>query len=316
MNGKDTTTELYTVRELMTPERAADILAETNAKLRNRNPSPRAVERYAEHMAHGQWEENGETIKISPEGYLVDGQHRLHAVIMSKATVPLLVAYNVPPSVFQTIDCGRRRTFADALSVRGFEYPRIRAAVTRLVLAYDSYVERYVTGNDSEAPRLKFRTIMDGLSVKDIVAFADANADALNEAVEAARQMGSALGYRDPLGALFFLLSRDDVTEAEYVRDALATGRLSENDDQWLLFRERLLRVDRSQHKLTPATVFAIALKTHNYWIHRIPMVPASMGLRPHEPFPHINRERAINVTAERVRRKRSRSAEAFADAI
>jgi len=62
----------------------------THAKyiLDNHNPNTckmraEAVKRYAEDMAKGNWKLNGETIKVTPNGQLLDGQHRLAGCVMS-----------------------------------------------------------------------------------------------------------------------------------------------------------------------------------------------------------------------------------------
>ena len=49
----------------------------TNRELRNH-----VVEGYVDQMKKGQWrEDTGETIKISKTGRLLDGQHRLNAIV-------------------------------------------------------------------------------------------------------------------------------------------------------------------------------------------------------------------------------------------
>ena len=56
----------------------------------NRKVNSADVERYAEEMRMGRWKGvSGETIKISKSGRLLDGQHRLLAIIKSQCTVAL-----------------------------------------------------------------------------------------------------------------------------------------------------------------------------------------------------------------------------------
>lgn len=64
---------------------------------------------------------NGETIKFDKDGKLLDGQHRLAAIVMSGVTKLIYVAYNVPRSAIITIDTGRNRSFSDQLRV-AYEY--------------------------------------------------------------------------------------------------------------------------------------------------------------------------------------------------
>ncbi len=99
---------------MVTPEMAGDWLAKNphNRKLRDLR-----VRRYAEDMKAGAWKSNAETIKFSPDGTLIDGQHRLAAIIFADVTVEMLVAKNVDPGVFDTVDTGGTRVIGDALYI-------------------------------------------------------------------------------------------------------------------------------------------------------------------------------------------------------
>ena len=62
---------------------------------------------------------NGEPIIIASDGTLLDGQHRLWAIVVSEATVPAVVVQGIDRSTFDTIDQGRKRTTGDVLSING-----------------------------------------------------------------------------------------------------------------------------------------------------------------------------------------------------
>lgn len=84
-----------------------------NAK--NRAVSPKTVAAYARDMESGKWHQTGEPIKFDAKGNLLDGQHRLAAVIRSGARVKLSVIRNVLPDARKVMDTGRRRSVADNL---------------------------------------------------------------------------------------------------------------------------------------------------------------------------------------------------------
>ena len=70
------------------------------------------VARYAREMKHGKWiGDNGQSIVFSSDGWLVDGQHRLRAVIQSGITVEMLVVHSsrTADEIMATIDAGDRR---------------------------------------------------------------------------------------------------------------------------------------------------------------------------------------------------------------
>lgn len=77
----------------VTPELARVWL---RANTRNRNTRERAVTEYARDMVAGHWNLNGEAIKFAYDGSLLDGQHRLRAVIEADATVQMLVVVGLP----------------------------------------------------------------------------------------------------------------------------------------------------------------------------------------------------------------------------
>src|SRR5574340_1095955 len=100
--------------ETITPELAGDLLAKNphNRKLRDSR-----VRRYAEDMIAGRWKVNAETIKIDEDGNILDGQHRLAAIISADMSIPMPVARNVPSTTFDTVDTGAPRIVADALFI-------------------------------------------------------------------------------------------------------------------------------------------------------------------------------------------------------
>jgi len=102
---------------VITPERAAKWLeaGEPNRKIKDAQ-----LRRLVGVINRGEWDENnGETIKISPDGGVVDGQHRLWAIIETNKSVRALVAFNVPSDSFDTIDTGVGRSALDAIVVDG-----------------------------------------------------------------------------------------------------------------------------------------------------------------------------------------------------
>lgn len=120
-------------------DRSADILRISPAvasKWLDRNTSNRPlsavyVNELAAAMKRGEWMENGEAIKFSKDGVLLDGQHRLAAVIASSVAIVSRVEYGLPPEAFITLDRGKKRNLGDALAMDGVtEHTLVAAAVT------------------------------------------------------------------------------------------------------------------------------------------------------------------------------------------
>lgn len=114
---------------LVTPETAAEWL---NNNTTNRSLRLRQVAAYARDIKSGRWNGlNGETIKISENEELLDGQHRLHAIIEANESVELFVTFNAPLDSQLTIDTGIRRSFSDILNMRGESDVNMLGAITR-----------------------------------------------------------------------------------------------------------------------------------------------------------------------------------------
>lgn len=77
----------------VTPAMAKCWLAEMPPKS-NRSVSKLYIEKYAREMLAGNWGMNGKGIVFNEAGHLIDGQHRLHAVVLAGRPVMMLVIRN------------------------------------------------------------------------------------------------------------------------------------------------------------------------------------------------------------------------------
>ena len=102
--------------EVITPEIAKDYLAKNTGNYRKINKS--RVDAYSKDMSLGKWEFNGESIKFSNSGKLVDGQHRLSAIVKSGVPVKMLVIYGVDDEV-KIYDVAQARTITQIAKANG-----------------------------------------------------------------------------------------------------------------------------------------------------------------------------------------------------
>lgn len=107
----------YSVVLDISPETAEDWISHCNS--RNRNLSDRYVEYLTKEIEAGRWKLTHQGIAFSPNRVLLDGQHRLWAVVLSGRTVPMRVFFNVPPEAMDTIDTGRMRSNDQIISLGG-----------------------------------------------------------------------------------------------------------------------------------------------------------------------------------------------------
>lgn len=98
---------LHTELMHVTPELAARWLADHNAG--NRSISKHIVRNYAAEMAAGNWKLTHQGPAFDDTGRLIDGQHRLAAVVESRVSIPMHVTFGADPETFTVLDIGYKR---------------------------------------------------------------------------------------------------------------------------------------------------------------------------------------------------------------
>jgi len=120
-------------RITVTPHIASEMLAKNID--RNRPIRPALVAKYANDMTAGFWlGDNGETIKFNDEGNLIDGQHRLSAIVKSRVTVTVWACFGLSTSAFLTIDTGASRNTGNIMHIGGEIDANKKAALVRNLL--------------------------------------------------------------------------------------------------------------------------------------------------------------------------------------
>lgn len=112
----------------ITPLMAKEALSRNTV---NRRISDSRVSMYADDMRRGEWQLNGEAIVFAEDGTLINGQHRLAAIVRSGCTVQMLVVKGVKDDV-SLFDRGRNRSQSDAISMEGVLASSYTVAMARL----------------------------------------------------------------------------------------------------------------------------------------------------------------------------------------
>lgn len=126
---------IHTEQALLTPA-LANILIDHNEG--NRPIRVAKLAQYVDDIENDRWEFNGETIIISKEGLMNNGQHRSHAVIETNKAIPVLFVFGIDRQTRKTVDTGANRGPHDQLSADGFTQPTTMAAIARFVLSFES----------------------------------------------------------------------------------------------------------------------------------------------------------------------------------
>ena len=134
---------------LLTPEIALNWLKRNS---HNRSFSRDSARLLAAEMDHGYWRENGEAVIFDTNGILIDGQHRLQAVLNSGHEYLVPAITGIQPLVRPTVDTGKKRSGAQNLQMAGEKNAAALAAALTLWKGYVAHDLRAMTHPASASP--------------------------------------------------------------------------------------------------------------------------------------------------------------------
>lgn len=103
--------------ETITPEKAERYLARNFSD--NRKSTDATIMRYANQMKNNEWYLSTDAIAITEEGELVNGQHRLQAVVKSGVAVDFVIFKNYPRKNVRCLDIGKKRMMHERITIEG-----------------------------------------------------------------------------------------------------------------------------------------------------------------------------------------------------
>jgi len=217
----------------------------------NRKLSETTVEKYVSEIIRDAWNErSGETIKFDADGNLIDGQHRLTALVKTGRTLWMSVAYNCSREAFKTIDTGKNRGGADVLSILNEKNCNILASAVTLL-------SRYMADAVNAAHPV---------SNSEVVQTCEAHPD-LKKSVHVIACMRSPKGFLAPSIAAFvhYMASRtsDEETATKFIQGVIG-GDSFKNDSAMRVVRQRLIDNLASKAKLRRVDVIALLIKGWN----------------------------------------------------
>jgi len=230
---------------IITPEKADEILSKNKL---NRSISASVVNKYARDMISGRWLLNGQTIKISKDGKLLDGQHRLEASKKAKKGFPAIIVEGLSEETFSSLDIGHRRSVSDILRERGENNTIVLASALRWLWMVRNNV--VLAANSSPTNGELLALLEECPQIRK----------SLKHVIHIGKIMGAGIAT-----ALHYTFKEKDHDKADEFFSRLIDGvHLSESSPIYHL-RERLIRT-RSSHRvrLAEAERVALAIKSWN----------------------------------------------------
>lgn len=270
-HGPNVAVAVYAETVDVTPEMARNWLARGG---KNRNLRHHLIDRYARDIKTGRWSENGEAIKISRTGRILDGQHRLHAVIRAKRTVRMLIVHNVADEAQATMDSGAKRTASDALALSGVKNSPNVASVARRALAWERSNHTLVERKGSS------------VSHPEILEFVS-DTPSIHTAVESMQKHQKTMPMGVALASFcFWVCASLDHDYATLFFESLASGAQLRENDPILLLRNTLIRLRTPRHteRVSESYIVALTFKAWNF--HRTGREVTQLRYGPKEQFP------------------------------
>ena len=123
----------------ITPEMAKEMLATSKGNFRyactsKKTVDEKIVKKYASDMKNGAWQLSPHGIVFDEDGVLVDGHHRLNAVVLAATPIDFVVCKETPQECVETIDVGLPRAYA-AILTHAVEFTRSTTATKVMTLA-------------------------------------------------------------------------------------------------------------------------------------------------------------------------------------
>ena len=241
-------TDIITV----TPHIAAQLLEQNT---RNRKVSKVNYARVLEAMSAGEWELNGEAIKIARDGRILDGQHRLLVASENDLTFQTLIVYGLNDDTQDTMDTGKSRTAADVLQIAGVQNASTIASIVTGILRAERWGLK-----DAMSSRQSSHAV----TPKQVLARVEEE-PAVHELARYAQSVSKCGLSKKMVGVLFYELSKIDAEDAQHFFDTLRDGYGLERGNPIHTLREQLLYLKNNQRGTMNQTyIAAIVIKAWN----------------------------------------------------
>ena len=241
--------------ELIRPDDARKILETMRA---NRKVIQRHVDKLAELMRRGEWVETaGDPIRFNQQGELIDGQHRLWALLESGVSLHFTIIRGIPAEAMDVLDTGLRRGLKDFLEIHGEKYAKVLSSTLNYLnvywgtkeLAGDPWHIRSLTAKEA------LKVLEEHPGIRESVTRGDAVAHLLG-------------GGQGRWAAIHYILSRIHYQDTEEFYRKLLTGQDMTMGSPISLLRNRLILDRHSLKRMGLREYSALVFKVWNLYRH------------------------------------------------
>jgi hypothetical protein len=223
----------------ITPEYAKELLSMNHS---NRRIKERVVNLYAKEMIKGEWKLTGESIKVSNKKRLLDGQHRLLAIMKANVSVKMLIIFGLEDDIFNVLDTGSNRNATDVISIRGINNNAgLVGSVCRFVINFN----KGIYSSKENTPDTK-------VTNKDILNFLNENENIIDMSNQLKKDCSKfKLLPLSMLCGMYFVLQKINTLDCDLFFNSFISGLDLKEESPIRIFRERLIRDQINKTRLT-----------------------------------------------------------------
>lgn len=237
----------------ITPQLAAQLLEQNTG---NRKVSKANYNRVLEAMSKGEWELNGEAIKIARDGHILDGQHRLLVAAENDLTFQTLVVYGLPDQTQDTMDTGKSRTASDVLAINGYPSTNNLASIVAGIIRDERWGLKPATASGNAGGPVTPKQVLARVQQEP----------SLVELMHMAVKIRNKTALSGKLaGILYYHFSKIDQQDTDYFFDRLANGDGLERGNPILTLRETLFSLKENTKGIRNSQyIAALVIKAWN----------------------------------------------------
>lgn len=266
------TTQIQTV----TPDLAKKYL---DSNSRNRNLREAHIISLAKLMTDGLFGLSNDAIAFDEDGVLINGQHRMNAVIRSNTSQRFLVVDGLPEGAQFSMDRGIGRKVGDTLTILGFSNTTERAASSRLLHFYLDGILASKDGRGRHEPMEALEIIKSHPGMFDV---------SLPFILRLAKDLSPVHNKHGESIFFHYLFSQVSPELADDFFTNLAKGANLPDRHAVLVLRNTLIKnKTHKQSKLTPKTIQAYIIKAWNSFAAQKPI--GALKFADGEQFPVIS---------------------------
>lgn len=240
---------------LITPALAATYLKGNTSNRKEKIP---VRERYVNDMVNGRWKsDTGELIKISKTGVLLDGQHRLVALIKANVGLYFHVAYGLEDSVFDVLDTGSVRNASDVFFIQGI---KMGNSIPSIIANYLSFKN----GNKFSKGIQKDKRATNA----ELLAYYQQSPEVWQSIASNAHKWYIAFAkiiHPSTLGGFYALFSEISTSQADSFFNQLASG-IDITHNCIAMLRQKLLQDKMAPRKMNILLKNALIIKAWNFY--------------------------------------------------